>query len=183
MASFAVTAGCFTLLLCFAGMAHAQETNSTDSMGGPDDDYEQPIVPISPGVSFNGTSAVTRANSNKTPYNSGYLANGTLNETDFAAIKTNALDAMLGGDFTYSPCANCILLSFLHRPCICLSAHHGMCLRRCFCSRQWGWPVCCSRAHHSPDIQWSKAVWTPLVLAATWSHQTRSAFCSCASRY
>lgn len=120
MASFAVTAGCLMLLLCCAGMAHAQHTNST--MAGPEDDYEQPTVPSSPGASFNGTTAVTRANFTRIPYNSSYIANGTLSETSLAAIKTQALDAVLGGDFNDSPMPNCLLLSsFLDL----LSAHQA----------------------------------------------------------
>lgn len=117
MASLNWTAGCLMLLLLLcAGMTYAQDTNST--MAGPEDDYQQPIVPISPGVSFNGTSAVTQANATSTPYNGNYTSNGTMSETSLAAtMKTQALDAVLGGTLP------CLVLGQLPVPYHHLGSH------------------------------------------------------------
>ena len=97
MASFTRSAGCLMLLLlCCAGRSYAQSINST--MAVLRKHYVQPCVPVSPGASFNGTSAVTQANATSTPHNSNHTSNGTMSETSCAAsIVTQALDAVLGG--------------------------------------------------------------------------------------
>ena len=118
MATHAVTVGCLIILLTYTGMAHAQASNTTDTDAGPEDDYEQPTVPVSPGISFNGTSAVTLSNATRTPYNSSYTANGTFTETSMAAmIKTKALDAVLGGERTPRLNMRCLLYCFILRFC------------------------------------------------------------------